>query len=136
MLRKDVVVTAVASPITVASSLSGSCPAWVSQMSGDSVVQLLVVDGMIGGADEGLFALAVDVELRAWYPLIETWTFEGFWWRRRFTLGYDRVAQGLLCRAEAGWLGGLSGAPSVSEFGHARCCAVTIPVLRAIIFRD
>lgn len=78
MLRKNMVVTAVASPITVASSLSGSCPAWVFQMSGDSVVQLLVVDGPMGGADEGLFALAVDVELRAWYPLIEIWAFGGF----------------------------------------------------------
>lgn len=73
------IVTAVASPITVASTLSGSCPAWVSQMPGDSVVQLLVVDGLNGGADEGLFALAFDVELRAGYPLIETWTFGGFW---------------------------------------------------------
>lgn len=136
MLRKNMVVTVVASPITVASSLSGSCPAWVSQMSGDSVVQLLVVDGPMGGADEGLFALAVDVELRAWYPLIEIWAFGGFWWRKRFTLGYDSVAQGLLCCAEAGWLGGLSGAPSVSELGRRRCWPVTIPVSCAIIFRD
>lgn len=135
MLREDVIVTAVASPITVPSPLPGSCPAWVSQMSGDSVVQLLVVDGLIGGADEGLFALAVDVELCAGYPLIETWTFGGFWWRRRFTLGYDSVAQGLLGRAEAGWLGGLSGAPSVSELGRWRCCALTIPVSCAMISR-
>jgi hypothetical protein len=65
-------------------------------MSGDSVVQVLVVDGMVRGAGEGLLALAVDVELRAWDSFFGIWTFRSFWWRRRrFTPGHDGIAQGL-----------------------------------------
>lgn len=65
-------------------------------MSGDSVVQVLVVDGMVGGADEGLLALAVDVELRAGDPFLRVWTFRSFWrGRRRFTPGHDGIAQSL-----------------------------------------
>jgi hypothetical protein len=65
-------------------------------MSGDSVVQVLVVDRVVGGANEGLFALAVDVELRAGYSFFGIWPFRSFWWGRRwFTPGDDGIAQGL-----------------------------------------
>lgn len=66
-------------------------------MSGDSAVQVLMVDGLVGGAGEGLLGLAVDVELRAGDPFLRIWTFRSFWWgRRRFTPGHDGIAQGLL----------------------------------------
>lgn len=116
--RKDKIVAAVTRPFTIAPILPGSCPGRLPQMSGDSVVQLLVVDGPVGRVDEGLLVLALDVELRTGYSFLGIWTFRDFWRSRlSFAFGHDGIAQRLLCRAQAGWLRGLSGAPSVSKLG-------------------
>ena len=116
---EDEIVAAVTRPFTIAPIVPGSCPGRLSQMSGDSVVQLLMVDGLVGGADEGLLILAVDVELRTGYSFLGIWTLWGLWRSRWcFVLGHDGIAQRLLCRAQAGWLRGLPGAPSVSKLGR------------------
>jgi hypothetical protein len=99
MPRKDKTIAALTGPFTIGSMLSSSCPGRILQVPSDSVVHMLVVDGLIRGADKGLFALIIDVKLCSGYPLFSKWSFRYFWRRRRLALGHDGVAQGLLCWA-------------------------------------